>query len=238
MAEQLHRARIEVRAETVASLHPVRGGRTHSPLAVETASGTLEFGSVIVATGTSPVSDHGVLVGRTAASRVFRSGRDVRAVRGSRIAVVGGGDAAFDYALGLSEANDVAVFVRTDEARCIPVLLQRARTADGLTISWSTSVLAIERGTGESLSLACDYRGSPSSFPCDYAIIAVGREPALAFVVPALRRGRETVLMAGDVVSGAQRQASIAVGQGVMAAMQLAERHRTWGPDQAQETAG
>lgn len=243
MAEQLRGAAVEVREEEVTSLRTARLGahdqgarRSAEPgrgasglLAVETRSGTFEAGSAIVATGTRSVPDHGIGIAPAAAPRVFRSGRRLRGAGGARIAVVGGGDAAFDYALGLSEGNEVTVFVRSERARCIPLLLERAGDAKGLTIRWRTSVASIEEVHGERLSLTCETDGSDSQFACDYVIIAVGREPALAFLPRELHGGGENVLLAGDVASGAHRQASIAVGQGVTAAMRIAALARRSG---------
>jgi thioredoxin reductase len=105
-----------------------------------------------------------------------------------RVAVVGGGDAAFDYAVGLSRHNDVTVLIRSDTVRCIPLLRERALAADSIEILWSTAVLSVVLGSDDPLRLVCDSDGSEYVLPCDYAILAVGRKPDLAFLSPELQR--------------------------------------------------
>jgi thioredoxin reductase len=45
----------------------------------------------------------------------------LRDVVGKKIAIVGGGDAALDYALNLGRNNDITVLSRSEKSRCLPL---------------------------------------------------------------------------------------------------------------------
>ena len=226
--EQLCASGAELVREEVESLD-----REDGLLVVRTGGRSVRLRAVIVASGTCPREVTDLEIPPEARDRVFREVAELRGVRGAHIAVVGGGDAAFDYALGLSEENDVTVLVRGSRTRCLPVLARRARSRERVTVRMMTRVTAVAKGSGAHLRLTSLADGGDGGsvrgdIHADYLVLAVGREPDDGFLsedlrqdAPALEARRE-LLFAGDVRNGIFRQASIAAGQGTHAAMRVA----------------
>ena len=226
--EQLRASAAELVREEVVSLD-----REDELLVVRTGGRDVRFRAVIVASGTRPREVTDLEIPPDARDRVFREVDELRGVRGAHVAVVGGGDAAFDYALGLSEENDVTIMVRGNCTRCLPLLAARARARERVTVRTRTRITAVAGGSGgplrlTSLSHGGDGGSAREDLHVDYLVLAVGREPDDGFLSEGLRRdataleARRELLFAGDVRSGIFRQASIAAGQGTHAAMKVA----------------
>ena len=228
LEEQLRASGAEVVREEVASLD-----REGELLVIRTGRRGVQFRAVIVASGTRPRNVGDLEIPPEVRDRVFREVGELWGVAGARVAVVGGGDAAFDYALGLSEKNDVTILVRGSSTRCLPLLATRARSRERVTVKMLTRITAVVRESGGRLrltSLSDDGDGGRvrGDLHADYLVLAVGREPDDAFLseevrrdVPALEARRE-LFFTGDVRNGILRQASIAAGQGTHAAMSVA----------------
>jgi len=242
LAEQLGASGAELLAEEVVSLE-----REDGLLTCRTTEGAFRFGAVIVASGTRPRPVTDIEVCDEARERVFYEVAGLRGVSGARIVILGGGDAAFDYALGLSERNDVTVLIRGTSARCLPLLESRAR--ERVAVRSQTRLTEVALDTGGRLKLTSV---SPSSggvrkeIDADYLVVAFGREPDDGFLSEEMRlnastlEARRELLFAGDVRSGIFRQASIASGQGTLAAMKVAAmlRDRVGGDAGSRKTGG
>ncbi len=226
--EQFLASGAELVHEEVSSLD-----REEEFLAVRTVGGDVRCNAVIVASGTRPRDVTDPDIPPEARDRVFREVDELRGVRGAHVAVIGGGDAAFDYAMSLSEENDVTVLVRGSSTRCLPILATRVRSRKRVTVRMLTRITTVAKGTGGRLRLASvsgggDGESTSADIDADYLVLAVGREPDDGFVSEKLRRDalalerRGELLFAGDVVNGIFRQASIAAGQGTHAAMKVA----------------
>jgi len=244
--EQLRVSGAELVREEVASVD-----REGELMVVRTDGLDVRFRAVIVASGTRPREVTDPEIPPEARNRVFREVGDIRGARGARIAVIGGGDAAFDYALGLSEENEVTILVRGNDTRCLPLLAERARSGECVTVRMATRVTDVAKGSGGPLRLTFLSDGGDAGsvrgdLHVDYLVLAVGREPDDGFLSEELRldatalEARRELLFAGDVRNGIFRQASIAAGQGTHAAMKVAAMLRDgvvtavgWG-----ETAG
>ena len=228
LEEQLRASQAELVREEVESLD-----RDEELLIVRTGGRTVRFRAVIVASGTRPRDVMDPEIPPDARDRIFREVDGLRGVRGAHVAVIGGGDAAFDYAMSLSEENDVTVLVRGNSTRCLPALATMARSRERMTVKMLTRITAVAREPGgrlrlTSLSNGGDGGGARGGLHADYLVLAVGRDPDDGFVseellrdAPALEARRE-LLFAGDVANGIFRQASIAAGQGTHAAMRVA----------------
>ncbi len=226
--EQLRASGAELVREKVASLD-----REDEVLVVRTGGLDVRLRAVIVASGTRPREVTDPEIPLDARDRVLREVDELRGMRGAHVAVVGGGDAAFDYALGLSEENDVTILIRGNRTRCLPLLAARARSRERVTVRMMTRVTAVARGSGRPLRLTSLSDGGNGGsvrgdLHVDYLVLAVGREPDDGFLSEELRRDaaalevRRELLFAGDVRNGIFRQASIAAGQGTHAAMKVA----------------
>jgi thioredoxin reductase len=155
-------------------------------------------------------------------------------VAGRRLLVVGGGDAAFDYALNLHRKGaHVTVAFRNESPRCLPLLWERAGETDGLEIRSGTRVASM-RETGGLVRVGMETAEGESTGEFDMVVIAAGREPNLKIIpgyTPSASvpldmepEGFPGLYLAGDVRWGRYRQASIATADGILAAMKIQER--------------
>jgi thioredoxin reductase (NADPH) len=200
---------------------------------VQTAQGTCRAARVLLACGTTPLAVGPPLAPERLRGRLFASVLPLRRVSGETIVVIGGGDAAFDYALNLAAKNQVHVLVRSTPARALPLLLERCRHHRRIVIHEQcrlTDVLNRKKGTIVlKVALAA---GGNREIVCQRILTAIGRAPALDFLDPDLRaslsgRVREKrIFLAGDVSSGRFRQAAIAAGDGLRAAMMIQQEGR------------
>jgi thioredoxin reductase len=133
--------------------------------------------------------------------------------------------------------------MRATQARCLPLLEERARACGRVTVRTRTRVTSVSAAEGGGLLLSAqveDPGGAPEELAADYLVLAIGREPDDGFLSNELRRGGEELcargelVFAGDVRSGIFRQVSIAAGQGTHAAMKVSRMLR----DRAEADAG
>jgi len=191
--------------------------------------------AVIVATGTTPKYPKIRGISSLTGGKVFSeiASTPLEKARKSRIFVLGGGDAAFDYAMNLeARGNEVSILTRS-KPRCLPLLLERA-TRNKIDIRVGVRIDRVEE-TEDGLMIQCRSGGKSVTISCDFILVAYGRSPNLGFVETGLRKRigipknpPETsvpgLFLAGDVIRGQNRQAGIAIGDGILAAM-LSERH-------------
>lgn len=184
---------------------------------------------LVVATGTKPLpADVPLKVPPRAHARIHRDVYSLKDVCDSQVAIVGAGDAAFDYALNMAKKNTVMLLMRGGETRCLPLLLERAAACDRIVIQHATTVDRIEAvDSGNRLQLVCTHRGENRIISCDHLVYATGREAQLDFlpvgknaeIEAFVKSGR--IFFVGDVTNGLYRQTGIAVGDGLRAAMQI-----------------
>lgn len=189
---------------------------------------------VILATGTRPkpidLSGLESLMDR----KIFYEIKDIPDPRREdTFVIIGGGDAAFDYALNLSRrAARIDILFRSVEPRCLPLLRERVALRDNIEVRPETSVLEVKE-ENEQLLFSCTSTDKPISFKSDSALIACGRTPNLDVLPGDMRRtlilnddGTTDIpglFMAGDVRRGRFRQAGIAVGDGILCAMKTGQ---------------
>lgn len=191
--------------------------------------------AVIVATGTRPAKV--AIKGATelAGKRVFSELHELpSSLRGKRLIIVGGGDAAFDYALGLKERGAQILVVSRSEPCCLSLLRERTE-ALGIEVVIGASPRAVRRAK-DGLVLTCDAGASEVELAGNMLLMACGRVPNIEVLSPSLRREASAsrkglpetrirgLFLAGDVVRDKYRQTGIAVGDGIRAAM-LAEEY-------------
>ncbi|MGD9140055.1 MAG: NAD(P)/FAD-dependent oxidoreductase [bacterium] len=231
MRDHLGRNDVEVRRERAVSLD-YREDR----YLLRTAGGGTICRVAVVASGTEPRKIPDLAIPDDIMDRVFYEVYPIRDVRDKNIAIVGAGDAAFDYALNLSRQNEVTVLARSAAPRCNHRLWEKA--ASSLHISLMTGIEVRKAvGRGGKLLLSCSHLRRPgeTTVSVGYLVIAVGREPATHFFTRGLAEQsayltlRNKLHLIGDVRNGLYRQASISVGNGVEAAMHIAKHLRSEG---------
>jgi thioredoxin reductase (NADPH) len=141
-----------------------------------------------------------------------------------RVTIIGGGDAAFDYALNLGARNKITILNRGKVPKCLPLLWQRATKCANIR-HIPLAVLERIEPRGKELCLTYSHQGELRHLSADYLLVAIGREPDLRFLsqdllqaLPALEKSG-LYHLAGDAKNGMFRQVSIAVGDGIRAAM-------------------
>lgn len=153
-------------------------------------------------------------------------------LRGKRIAIVGAGDTAFDYALNLGKKNKITILNRSQTVKCLPLLWERARSAKSIHYQDRAALLAVlEHPQGGLLVVYTSAQGD-ALLEADYLIGALGREPSLDYLTPELTHQTEALqkkgvlYFIGDVKNERYRQTAIAAGDGLLAAMKIYEKVR------------
>jgi len=222
LKQHLEQVGIEVRNERVMLLD-----YADNSFRMETVNSTIRCRVVLVASGTRPVKLllHGL--SDAEGSRVFYEVRHIAGVQGKHIAIIGAGDAAFDYALNLARQNRVTISNRGTRVSCLPLLWTRAVEAANIVYRENIA-LSTFLTTDSGIDLELLQNGQTISESADYLLIAIGRVPTLDFMSDTLNARRKELETAGklyfmgDVKNGLYRQASISIGDGVKAAMMAA----------------
>jgi thioredoxin reductase len=183
--------------------------------------------AAVVATGTRPLEFTDLDIPEEALDRVSYEVHPVADLENNTIAIVGAGDAAFDYGLNLAARNRVTILNRGHGLKCLPLLRERAAANPRIEYSERTTVRRVKTSASGGLTLVCADPSGERRIEADYLIGAIGRTPNIDFLSKKVRRGiakleeKGLLYFAGDVRRGRHRQTSIAVGDGILAAMRI-----------------
>jgi thioredoxin reductase (NADPH) len=179
--------------------------------------------TVVVATGSIPkrigLSMEEELY---AAKKLFYEIKEIPSTIHNRIfTIIGGGDAAFDYSLSLSKKNNRVNIVCRGKPRCLRVLLQRAKQDNNIKLSTNTKVVNIQNEK-DKITLMCE---GGDKLISDYVIVAIGKTPNIEILDSAIRNKvsikSSGLVIVGDAKRDSFRHLGIAVGDGLLAAMQI-----------------
>jgi len=182
---------------------------------------------VVVASGTKPRILNGIDVQDNAMPCIYYEVHPLLRVKGKTIVIIGSGDAAFDYGLSLASENRVMILNRSAKLKCLKLLWERASRSANIFYLENTEICAIYRPPGDQLLIKYKTPEGESSMRVDYVISAIGREPGLDFVSERIWKAKGSLekdgrlYFIGDVKNYIYRQTSIAVGDGVFAAMKI-----------------
>jgi thioredoxin reductase (NADPH) len=185
---------------------------------------------LVVASGTKP-KEVSIVIPLELQNRVGYEVYPLLETQGKHIVIAGAGDAAFDYALNLSRHNHVTIVNRGKRTKCLPLLWERAMSSARIAHRQETSITAISGGA-RGIILECKLPEGVEYVDADYLICAFGRQAQIDFVssefmeIASKLEAEGTLFMVGDVKNGLFRQTSIAVGDGVMAAMKIYQHLR------------
>jgi thioredoxin reductase (NADPH) len=159
--------------------------------------------------------------------------------KGQPVAVIGGGNSAVEEGIFLTRfASHVTMLVRGDQLRASKVAIQKAQDLKELDIQFNTEVVELE-GNGKLKSMEVRDRQTGNvrrlDPPPQGVFVFIGLEPNTAFVSDAVRRDDlgfiitdstlattlPGIFAAGDVRSGATKQAASAAGEGATAALSI-----------------
>jgi thioredoxin reductase (NADPH) len=183
---------------------------------------------VVIASGTKPRQFSDITV--ELQDQVFYEVYPLLNHKDQRIAIVGAGDAAFDYALNLGQKNDIMVLNRSDQISCLPLLWKRVKKNPRIEYLQNIQIFMFSRSPHGKVLLECSSPDGPITLEIDYLIGAIGRDPQLDFISGQFAKkaiqleGLGKLFYVGDVVHGLYRQTAIAVGDGILTAMKIYER--------------
>jgi len=159
------------------------------------------------------------------------------------VAVIGGGDAALDEGIHLTQyASQITVIHRRDQLRACTMLQDRARANEKVQFRWNTVVRAIEGSEGvQRLQLEDVKTGERSQLQVTGAFIFAGLTPNTEFLKGVLslnesghivtdlwmRTSVPGIFAAGDVRADSSRQLISAAGDGATAALAAVRYIRT-----------
>jgi thioredoxin reductase (NADPH) len=200
---------------------------------LDSGAGQWRFRRVIVASGTKP-KRFDFDIPAILEDKVHYEIASFLRESGKTMVIVGGGDAAYDYALTLAESNSVHILTRGDGVRCLPRLKARVDAHSRIIPIARVRVLGVSPDA-DGMAVRCRGAAGSVHFHADRLIGAIGRVPDLDFLAPGLtpmipdllKDGR--LYFVGDVKNGAFRQTAIAAGDGLAAAMDIQRRMRAEG---------
>jgi len=181
---------------------------------------------VVIASGTKPRTLFDPKKFTKIKNRIFYEVYNLAQVKNEKIAIIGAGDAAFDYALNLANNNKVLILNRGSKVKSLPILFERVRKNRNISYMENTQVESFDY-INDQLKLTCSIRKEKKEIYTSYLLIAIGREPNLDFLTENIKNKIEelqkskVLYMVGDVKNGIYRQTSIAVGDGIKSAMQI-----------------
>jgi len=221
--KQLKNAGIKVCFEEVLELDYM-----NKVFSIRTSQRTIISSIVVIASGTESLRLSVPEIPEELKNRVFYEVHAMAEVKDKRIAIIGGGDGAFDYALTLSQRNDVIILNKNDKAKCVPALSKRCMKAKNIFYFDSIKVEEI-KDVEDGLLLVYNHYGSgkKEQIYVDYIVISIGRRPCLDFLSVNLKKKLKKLIkekklfMVGDVKNEIYRQTAICVGDGVKSAMEI-----------------
>lgn len=187
--------------------------------------------SVVVAVGTVP-KEFSLRV--NGAVTIHRSVLELKHNPSKRTVVIGGGEAALDYALNLSDSgSSVSVIVRSSRLRATGNLRKEIEERSAVKIFYNTVPVSVSRSDGI-IHLEAESSGRNMILETDAVLAAVGREPRLPGMMNDfihdggdVRTSIPGLYIAGDASLGSLGQTAIASGQGIQAAICINELVRT-----------
>jgi thioredoxin reductase (NADPH) len=192
---------------------------TENLFKINTAENNYFAEYLIVAAGTKPKTEP--LLEELAASgqcKINYEVYDFLTAKNKKFAILGAGDAAFDYALSLLANNQVTVFNRGAEIKALPCLCEAAFQHENFKYYPNANLPKIMIAKNE----------------YDHLLLALGRTPQKEFYTNNLERLEQKLLesgllyLIGDVKNDIYRQTAIAAGDGIKAAMQIVKGNELW----------
>ena len=144
-----------------------------------------------------------------------------------KIAIIGAGDAAFDYALSLSQNNLVTIFNRGSSINASIALQKQIKTNQKIFYYDNAQLISLKPCGMMRQQLFFQQAPNVVSYVFDYVVAAIGRVPNKAFYSARLAELETTLIenkllyLVGYIKNNMCRQVAISVADGIIAAMQL-----------------
>jgi thioredoxin reductase (NADPH) len=181
----------------------------------------------VIASGTKPRPFTDLDIPSEIQDKVFYEVYPLLEERGKDIAIVGAGDAAFDYAINLARNNKIVILNRGSKISCLPLLKERADKIQHIEYWPETLITHITSSADRQIKIHCVTPEGLREYAVDFLVGAIGREANLKFISGQISKktiqleNSGKLYFVGDVVNGIYRQTAIAVGNGLLAAMKI-----------------
>lgn len=181
---------------------------------------------LVIASGTTQKNFPNGFIPVEARHRVFHEVFPLLDVRDKKIAIIGAGDAAFDYALNLAPDNKVTILNRSETIKALPLLVTRSKANRNISYLDSHQILSVDY-LDENLHISTSGGDGHEIFVVDYLIGAIGRKENKIPLTESMKSIENSLVemnklyYIGDVKNGIYRQTAIAIGDGLKAAMQI-----------------
>ena len=191
-------------------------------------NGTMLARSVILATGTRAVALDIPGVPQSTGHRFSYEVRPLLAHKPETAIVIGGGEAAFDYALSLSNHGaEVNMFIRGTAPKACGHLRRMVEDMPGITIQYEHTPLSMSIH-GNGLRVRFGRKGAEQVYDASCCVAAIGRrstaktylEPQGITMTGDIHTSTPGLYVAGDIRRNTLGQAGIALGDGLAAAME------------------
>ena len=195
-------------------------------------SGTMQSKVLIIATGTKHREFSDIEIPKGVKDKVIYEIKSILNIKGKTIAIIGAGDAAFDYALNLAKSNNVIIINRNSETSCLPLLEKRASQFSNIAVWANSKIREVIDSKNNRIQILVDRETGIEKIETDYLIPAIGREPNLDILSDSLKNNSDklrhegTLYYIGDVKNDMFRQTAISVGDGIHSAMEIYEKHK------------
>lgn len=235
MQKQAEQFGVEIVYDTVQSIDCSK-----YPYEVRTQGGKdINALTIVYTTGASPVT-----LGVTGEDEYWGKGVTTCAIcdapfhKGKDVIVVGGGDSAIEEALQLSSyARSVTIVVRKDYMRAAPSMQDRLKAVENVSVMYNAEVKKINGSENEGVSsveLYSNKTQEASLMEVSGVFLAIGHKPNSALLrgcvdldsdgyIKTKGKSQETsmagIFAAGDVEDKVYRQAGVAAGSGIKAAL-------------------
>ncbi len=222
---QVEQFGVDVRNERVLTINIQRQG-----FALEVENTTHQADIVLLATGTNPIRLPDGMVAEDCINLVHCEVIALRELRDRRVAIIGAGDAAFDYALQMARTNDVVIYNRSARIKALSPLVSRVQMHPHIQYELDHELTSLRRIDEDQLELTLSGPDGEVVEVFDRLICALGRTPNLDCIPDnvaediSMLRGMDNLYVLGDLANNLYRQTSIAVGNGVQTAMQIWDR--------------
>ncbi|PKO00246.1 MAG: hypothetical protein CVU43_14320 [Chloroflexi bacterium HGW-Chloroflexi-5] len=163
-------------------------------------------------------------------TRIFYDLETIKDVCRKKLIVIGSGDIAYDYALNLAKNNSVIILNHSDQTKCLEQLKNKAEKHQNIKYYPKTKIVNLHINPEGNMNVECSSPFGLKRFQSDYIVGAIGREPQIDYISPAVLKNaaefeKKGILhFVGDVKNGLFRQAAIAVGDGISAGMAIHHR--------------
>ncbi|HRW35872.1 MAG TPA: NAD(P)/FAD-dependent oxidoreductase [Thermotogota bacterium] len=180
---------------------------------------------LIIATGTNPRQYTDLKLDKKEAlsKRMYYEVDNIRHFKGKDISIIGGSDVAFDYAMTMSQENQVSIFMRGSKSKAIKTLCDTVQMSQQIKVYPKSEIEDLEL-KDDRISLNFKTGASIQNHMTDDLLFAIGRVPTMPQLVNKMAYENEKekrVFFVGDVKNSQYRQVAFAVSDGIKAAMTI-----------------